>query len=189
MERVGDRIAAMKLLLVLAVFSGYACAQKAHVYPLFRGTETLFTENETVTCDETWVGDNLLLLCRDNRNDREMFHLKIGDRHAKYQDYGISDQGDFNGDGKPDFALYAGNGGPEAMYIELSSGKGYTRVNVSKTVNQFLALRHLGRIELSELHNIRLLRNSPALSLSAWSARTHTQITIPAAEFVMEERR
>lgn len=179
----------MKLLL-LFLLSLPAFAQSSRAYPIFHGPDTLFTENDTVTCDETWESNNLFLLCRDNTNDREIFRLKIGDRRARYRDYGIEDQADFNADGKPDFTLYTADDSSQRFFLELSTPHGYRRVDLGATINRFWKRGHHAALNvetaLDSLESIRLLRTGHTLSLSATIRKAH--ITIPESEFVWEQK-
>lgn len=186
-QRLG--IFVKSLLILLLTFP--ALAQSPRTYPIFRGPESLFTENDTVTCDETWESNNLFLLCRDNTNDREIFRLKIGDRQAKFRDYGIEDQADFNADGKPDFTLYTADGSSRHFFIELSSPHGYRRVNIGATINRYWKLHHHSALNVEaapdSFANIRLLRTEHALSLSVTIVHKE-RITVPESEFVWEQK-
>lgn len=69
---------------------------------------------------------------------RELFRVEIGSyskgEGAELWNYGIAKEGDFNGDGLPDYAWYGGDDGGEYRYLFLSSDDGYKRVDVLKTV-------------------------------------------------------
>jgi hypothetical protein len=181
-------------LLLCSILSLPLFAQSKHVYPIFQDRDTLFTENHTVTCDETWEGDNLFLLCRNNKDDHEMFRKLIGDRHVKYRNYGISEQKDFNGDGKPDFALFAETGTTRQFLLELSSPKGYRRVDMTKTIGRYLHRRQRETANVSDLKDVRLIRSGHSLTISATvvlsaGKETRTRITIPESDFVWDPKR
>ena len=192
LPRIEQRLGGCAKLLLLLLLSLTALAQSTRVYRIFRGPETLFTENDTVTCDETWEANNLFLLCRDNANDHEIFRLKIGDRHSRFRDYGIEDQADFNADGKPDFTLYTADKSSQHIYLELSSPRGYRRVNIGASIDQSWKLHRQSSIHVETaadpLTNIRLLRTGRTVTLSATIAR-NGRITVPESEFVWEHKR
>ncbi|MEO8726716.1 MAG: hypothetical protein ABI383_11435 [Acidobacteriaceae bacterium] len=182
----------MRLLCLLLILTPPALAQSPRSYHIFRGPDTLFTENDTLTCDETWESNNLFLLCRDNSNDREIFRLAIGDRRARFRDYGIEDQADFNADGKPDFTLYTADHSAQHFYLELSSPHGYHRIDLGATINRAWKLHHHSSLNVEaapdSLEDIRLLRSGHALSLSVTIAH-QGKITIPESEFVRQQKR
>jgi hypothetical protein len=69
---------------------------------------------------------------------RELFRVRVGTVVDGYADtwwnYGIADEADFNGDGRPDYSWYGGDDSSFAMYLFLSSGDQYKQVDVLKTV-------------------------------------------------------
>jgi hypothetical protein len=68
----------------------------------------------------------------------ELFRIEIGDYSSgmlvKTWHYGIAAEGDFNGDGLPDYSWYGGDDTGEERYLFLSSESGYKRVDLLKTV-------------------------------------------------------
>jgi hypothetical protein len=48
--------------------------------------------------------------------------------------YGIAAEGDFNGDGLPDYSWYGGDDTGEELYLFLSSDSGYKRIDLLKTI-------------------------------------------------------
>jgi hypothetical protein len=186
LERVRDRV--VRALVFLLASAAYASAQ-SHSYPIFRN-EDLFTENEQVTCDETWEGDQLYLLCRDNRNDEEIFRTRIGDRNGKFSNYGIAEQRDFNGDGKLDFAIYESDDQSQHYLLALSFGQGYRVFDLGKSVTAY-ALHHLHRaVRLEDpevqLKDARLVRNGKQISFAGTivGQGPRTQFVVPASEFL-----
>ena len=69
---------------------------------------------------------------------RELFRIVIGGYSNGQGDqlwnYGIASEGDFNGDGLPDYAWYGGDDTGGEMYLFFSSENRYKRVDVLKTV-------------------------------------------------------
>jgi hypothetical protein len=67
-----------------------------------------------------------------------LFRVEIGDYSSgaliKTWHYGIAAEGDFNGDGLPDYSWYGGDDTGEERYLFLSSDSGYKRVDLLKTV-------------------------------------------------------
>ena len=68
----------------------------------------------------------------------ELFRVIIGSYFngelVQLWNYGIANEGDFNGDGLPDYSWYCGDDTGAELYIYLSSDSGYKRVDVLKTV-------------------------------------------------------
>ena len=69
---------------------------------------------------------------------RELFRIEIGDYSSgelvQLWNYGIVNEGHFNGDGLPDYSWYGGDDTGQEMYLFLSSDSGYKRVDLLKTV-------------------------------------------------------
>ena len=69
---------------------------------------------------------------------QELFRVKVGkfvgQDPVKWSKYGVCDEGDFNGDGTPDYAWYGGDDTSFELYLFLSSGNRYQRIDVLGTV-------------------------------------------------------
>jgi len=69
---------------------------------------------------------------------RELFRIEIGrsfdGQLVRTWTYGIAEEGDFNGDGVPDYSWYGGDDTGQEFYLFLSSGTGYKRIDLAKTV-------------------------------------------------------
>jgi len=69
---------------------------------------------------------------------RELFRIEVGrefnGKLVQLWNYGVANEGDFNGDGTPDYSWYGGDDTGQEMYLFLSSGNGYRRVDLLKTV-------------------------------------------------------
>lgn len=109
---------------------------------------------------------------------RELFRVEIGDYSSgaliKTWHYGIAAEGDFNGDGLPDYSWYGGDDTGEERYLFLSSDSGYKRVDLLKTVEAAWQSRFnkpppdLGDLEGKyELDDLELENSSVGLVLDA----------------------
>ena len=69
---------------------------------------------------------------------RELFRIEVGSYFSgelvKLWNCGVANEGDFNGDGLPDYSWYGGDDTGQEMYLFLSSDRGYKRVDLLKTV-------------------------------------------------------
>ena len=69
---------------------------------------------------------------------QELFRVKVGklvgQDPVKWWNYGICDEADFNRDGKPDYVWYGGDDTSFELYLFLSSGNRYQRIDVLSTV-------------------------------------------------------
>jgi hypothetical protein len=69
---------------------------------------------------------------------RELFRVSIGEASGsdvvKLWNYGIADEADFNGDGVPDYSWYGGDDTGFEMYLFLSAGLKYKKVDLLKTL-------------------------------------------------------
>jgi len=108
----------------------------------------------------------------------ELFRVEIGDYSSgmlvKTWHYGIAAEGDFNGDGLPDYSWYGGDDTGEELYLFLSSDSGYTRVDLLKTVEAAWQRRFnkpppdLGELEgRYELDDLELENSAAGLVLDA----------------------
>jgi hypothetical protein len=72
--------------------------------------------------------------------NHELFRVRVGDVFrgdvVKWWNYGVADEGDYNGDGLPDYSWYGGDDTSEHYFIFLSSDGNYRRVDVIKTVQK-----------------------------------------------------
>jgi len=99
--------------------------------------------------------------------------------------YGIANEGDFNGDGVPDYAWYGGDDTSFEMYLFLSTGSQYERIDIVKTV-QFAwqqrfhtSARDLGELDSRySLDNIVLQRSEAGLVLFAEVIQSEVNGTI-----------
>src|ERR1035437_3467392 len=131
--------------VVLALAS--ACAQESangKKFALYRGDKScvcILTKKETksITATERHIGKSIYqVFWSHTKPKRELFRVKVGtyvgQDVVKWWNYGVTDEEDFNGDGVPDYAWYGGDDTGFAMYLFLSSGSQYQRIDVLKTV-------------------------------------------------------
>jgi len=69
---------------------------------------------------------------------QKLFRIEIGrdfnGKLVQLWNYGVANEGDFNGDGNPDYSWYGGDDTGQEMYLFLSSDNGYKSVDLLKTV-------------------------------------------------------
>ena len=67
----------------------------------------------------------------------ELFRIEVGRDYGgqlvKLWNYGIAEEADFNGDGKPDYSWYGGDDTSSGAAFFLSTADGYQRIDVLKT--------------------------------------------------------
>jgi hypothetical protein len=92
----------------------------------------------SVTSKEITVKNRFYRVFRDRATGHELFRLEIGfmdgDQRVNMWNYGITNEGDFNGDGKLDYAWYAGDDTSSEMFILLSGPAGFRKLDVYPTV-------------------------------------------------------
>jgi hypothetical protein len=119
----------------------------------------------------------------------ELFRVAVGSSTGHdavmLWNYGIANEGDFNGDGVPDYAWYGGDDTSFEMYLFLSTGSQYERIDIVKTV-QFAwqqrfhtSARDLGELDSRySLDNIVLQRSEAGLVLFAEVIQSEVNGTI-----------
>jgi hypothetical protein len=132
------------LLLVIGHQAGGGTPQNTRVNSrrrLYSGHEDVRTRKETPTVisSEATSGQTIYQIFYAIKDrTRELFRARIGDFIAsepvKFWNYGIVDEGDFNSDGLQDYFWYGGDDSGAAMYLFLSSTRGYTKVDIFQTL-------------------------------------------------------
>ena len=131
---------------------------------------------------EERVGNTLFQIFRSRTgNQGELFRVAIGwyrdndpkDNFNETWSYGVADEGDFNGDGKPDYTWYGADDTSEEEYLFLSSEDGYRRVDIVKSAQQAWKKRfkagapNFGEVGGNyQLSSIALTRGSKSLVLN-----------------------
>lgn len=120
---------------VFGVFYGQEKPYAKGEIPLFQGDSScscVATKKETddLVASEQTVGKSIYQVFMNRTSPhQELFRAYIGRivnaEELKWWNYGISDEGDFNGDGKADYTWYGGDDTSDAMYLFLSSTQGY----------------------------------------------------------------
>lgn len=131
-------------------------------------------KTKTVEGSEVTVRDKVFQVFKDCKSKRELFRVYLGSPKLKWWHYGISLEGDFNGDGVPDYSWYGGDDTSDELYVFLSSDGAYKKLNVYKTFEAEWARTFHKRVpdfagfgQDGELQNIRFLRESGGLILAA----------------------
>ena len=103
---------------------------------------------------------------------RELFRVDAGAYVEDNWNYGIVDEGDFDGDGVPDYSWYGGDDTAQEMYLFLSSGGKYQRVDILSTVKAAWQRKYHSKapdIEDTdcdfEMGSIILLRSAKSLTI------------------------
>jgi hypothetical protein len=129
--------------LLLLLLSGSAPTQVAapQAFSLYQMNESCLCiatskQTPTLSADEDSSEETKFQVFRSkDRPPRELFRVKIGTPDDHWERYGIVDEGDFNGDGVPDYSWYGRDDSSFAMYLFISSGDHrYRRVDVINTV-------------------------------------------------------
>jgi hypothetical protein len=134
------------LLLVITISTSAAGQQDAHDlhFRLFKGDKTCVCINtrdhtRTVSATEKRVGKSIYqVFWFHTEPRRQVFRVSIGrvsgSDVVKWWNYGIADEADFNGDGVPDYSWYGGDDTGFEMYLFLSTGREYRKVDLLKTL-------------------------------------------------------
>jgi hypothetical protein len=129
------------LLLVAVIAYGQSSLSQFPLYKVDDSCSCIRTKKETKTARAVniTVGTSVYQVFHERtKPDRELFRVKIGEvvnsQVLTRWNYGIVDEGDFNGDGLPDYSWYGGDDSGDEMYLFLSSSNGYKRINVYKTL-------------------------------------------------------
>jgi len=152
-------------------------------FQLYRSDETCYcvnTKPETLTirASEKISGKIAVqIFSPRNRPEQELFRVRIGEYFGsdmvKWWNYGIADEGDFNGDGKVDYAWYGGDDTSFVMYLFMSSDHGYAKVDVLKTLEAAWKRRfHVIAPDLTDwdkyaISDVALRRNPSGITLIA----------------------
>jgi hypothetical protein len=91
----------------------------------------------------------------DKGTGQESFRFQIGVKdkteEVKLWNYGIAMEGDFNGDGVEDFSWYGGDDTGFHMYLLLSSGPRFRKIDVLATLAHEWLLRYRARPDLGRV--------------------------------------
>jgi hypothetical protein len=118
----------------------------AHRFVLFGDTShaaiAAKRRHSAAVATERRIGNTLFQIFRSRSGAQgELFRVAVGwyrdndpkDNFNQTWNYGIVDEGDFNGDGKPDYTWYGGDDTSEEEYLFLSTDDGYRRVDIVKS--------------------------------------------------------
>jgi len=137
---------AVFLLAAVSAFGQDVRVEKRFIlYPMDRGCVCIKTRKTTGTVRATEIRAGRLahqvayqVFWSRTLPKRELFRVAIGGYYNgqgdQWWNYGIVDEGDFNGDGLPDYSWYGGDDTGGVSYLFLSSSSGYKRVDIEKTV-------------------------------------------------------
>jgi hypothetical protein len=137
-----------RLVILAALVTSSLCAQTDHPkrVPLFRPNidyKSLGarTKRSSAVASEQRVDNTLYQVFHARTGEhQELFRIAVGwDRKDPKDPFnrtwvcGISEEGDFNGDGQPDYSWYGGDDTTVDYYLFLSGPGGYHRVDLVKT--------------------------------------------------------
>jgi hypothetical protein len=131
------------VLLLIVAMAGAAIGQATRfdLHRLYSGHRDVLTnkETQTVTSLETTSGQTIYQVFYSRAEPRrELFRAPIGvvvaTESVRFWNYGIVNEGDFNGDGRRDYFWYGGDDSGSAMYLFLSSRRGYSKVDIHQTL-------------------------------------------------------
>lgn len=139
---MGKRYALLTIFLQAAVIAyGQASSLQFPLYKVDDSCACIRTKKETKTAlaVNVIVGKSVYQVFKQRtKPDRELFRIEMGavvnSQVLTRWNYGIADEGDFNGDGLPDYSWYGGDDTGDQMYLFLSSSNGYERINVYKNL-------------------------------------------------------
>jgi hypothetical protein len=144
MLRFSFRGALSAALFVLLTSISHATDQKLVIFPLENISSAILTTNSEASAlvsSETEAGGKVYQVFRDKKTGQERFRVDIGSHEVKWWNYGIRADGDFNRDGRADYLWYGGDDTSEVLYVFLSHGSGYRRLDVFRTMKKDWARR------------------------------------------------
>ena len=167
-------------------------SSKFALYQMDKSCVCIRTKHETVSTSATEEHmDNRVYQVFWSRTipKRELFRIEVGNGSGHdavmLWNYGIANEGDFNGDGVPDYAWYGGDDTGSEMYLFLSAGSHYERIDVLKTVRSAWQQRfHTSARDLGEsdgpyaLDNVVLQHSAARLVLLAKVIRSEADGTV-----------
>jgi hypothetical protein len=103
---------------------------------------------------------------------RELFQVRIGDTESQLWRFGITAEGDFNGDGRLDYAWYGGDDTASEHFLFLSCQRGYCGYDISRSFAVAYAREQKTKVpDLAAndygFSQLTLSRNGRILSISA----------------------
>jgi hypothetical protein len=118
---------------------------------------------------------------QDRKTKKKLFQVDIGSPDVGLWNYGITEEGDFNGDGIQDYAWYGGDDGGDVMYVFLSSQGAYQKLDIYETLqHEWARIHHSAALSSDEsssffsfndpehvLAKIRFIRSATGLILAA----------------------
>ena len=180
------------LTAVCAIAQDTGDARKFALYPMDKSCDCVRTKHETASTStkEEHIGNRVYQVFWSRTiPKRELFRIEVGNGSGHdavmLWNYGIANEGDFNGDGVPDYAWYGGDDTSSEMYLFLSAGSHYERIDVLKTVQIAWQQRfHTSARDLGEsdgrhaLDNVVLQRSAAGLVLLAKVIQSEVNGTI-----------
>src|SRR2546422_1187188 len=146
-EPSAEKVIVRTVLLLIASVCAWARPSnnptrvEFRIYRIDEGCVCINTKAETSTirASEKVIGERAVqIFSPRNSPKQELFRVRIGkfsgSDMVKWWNYGITDEGDFNGDGTVDYAWYGGDDTSFVLYLFMSSDHGYAKVDVIKTL-------------------------------------------------------
>ena len=128
---------------LLVLLTGVAILAQEAVHPLYLVNDECVCVRtskvtETLGASEVTSGKRIEQVFKSPALKKELFLVRVGTvldgEPVKLWNYGIADEADFNGAGTPDFSWYGGDDTSEEMFLFLSHGRSYDKVDILKTL-------------------------------------------------------
>jgi len=178
---------AKKVYRLFPVNKACVCIKTRHVTP-------------SVLASNIWVKKKIYQVFRDRRTKSELFRVEIGDNRARLWNYGVALEDDFNGDGVPDYTWYGGDDSGQIEYVFLSSGSGFRRLDILKTLQaQWSRAFHATAPDFRDLDaefsptNVRFFHDETGLTLLAEIVSFHhsksrpRRLRVESSDFVFSD--
>jgi len=131
----------------------------------------------TVSSRKVTVNGTFLQVFTSKLTKREVFRVELGDARSMWWHYGIAAEGDFNGDGAPDYYWYGGDDTSDIMYVFLSHEGEYRRLDVYESLLGEWRRRFPARVPLDisadndQVDRLYLVREPSGLALDGMIVR------------------
>jgi hypothetical protein len=198
------------IVILLSFVAGVSLAQEStptraayHLFPVDESCACTVAEARTKTLEssELTKGKKVFQVFRDRKSKRELFRLELGSPDLKWWHYGISLEGDFNADGIPDYAWYGGDDTSDEVYVFLSSGDSYKKLDIYKALaSEWTRRFHKPAPDFADFSNdyglrdIRLIRDSTGVILASEFVSTlhpdapKRRLRVRSEDFVFSEQ-
>lgn len=129
---------------------------------------------QTVSETTEVVEGAVFTVVRCKKTKHEHFRIRIGEPGVTWWNYGITGEGDLNGDGKTDYGWYGGDDTSIVRYAFISTRKGFRKVDVDETFRRAWKRDHASEEALRDIQlvgegdwieQVRMVRSTKGLIL------------------------